>query len=151
MYQHETNAMILHQQMRTAEFFLQQIEHLNHNSFYQILLCFMLVGTPCISFYVMHLKQFPRVINIIFIPALPLQVLHSQLVVTFFYRFCKSTAHILSIVLLSRDFESIFTHENTYETSISCKKRLVRWILSAAKKSHPELFSYFAWENPLQR
>ena len=65
MYQHVTNAIILHQQMRTAEFFLQQIEHLSRNSFYQILLCFMLVGTPCISFYVMPLKQFPKLINII--------------------------------------------------------------------------------------
>jgi hypothetical protein len=42
MYQHVTNAIILHQQMRTAEFFLQQIEHLSHNSFYQILLCLCL-------------------------------------------------------------------------------------------------------------
>jgi len=58
-----------------------------------------------------------------------------MLVATFFYQSCKSTAHILSIVPLFRDFKSIFTDENvSYETSISCKKSLVRWILSAAKK-----------------
>lgn len=29
--------------MRTAEFFLQQIEHFNHNTFYQVLLRFILL------------------------------------------------------------------------------------------------------------
>lgn len=35
-----------------------------------------------------------------------------------------------------RDFKSIFTDENvSYETSISYKKSLVRWMLSVAKKA----------------
>lgn len=44
-------------------------------------------------------------------------------------------------MLLSRDFKSIFTHENaSYETSISCKKSLARWILLVAKKAIQNYF-----------
>jgi hypothetical protein len=44
-------------------------------------------------------------------------------------------------VLLSRDFKSIFTHKNaSYETSISCKKSLVRRILLVSKKAIQNYF-----------